>query len=620
MSIIHRDSSAQEIWALYQRGVRRHAVMRLPGLSEEAWRFYQGDQWHGRCAPGERAPFYNFIRPTVHYCVSMVCQKNLQIVFNPQDHSAESETLCRALTRRAAQWWERCRMERLCWDVVKAACVSGDDYLLFSDSRGAVQEIAGSDVFFADESCPDLQAQPYILIRERRSVADLRRQARENGLSEEEAARIVPDEAAPDDPGRISDIPDGPGDGSSPEDARCTSLLVLWKENGVVHALRCTSSVLYRPAQAIRAPGRSGRTGALTLYPLCAMVWGRKKGSCRGMGEVTGLIPNQIQLNENLARRIANAKLTAYGKPVYRADALANPDALCEAGTAIEVSDLAASDLGSVVSYLTPMPMSDDARVLCEELLSHTRALAGASDAATGQIDPTQASGAAIIAARDQAAIPLNEHAAAYRRFIEDVALVWLDIWAAYSPSGFVLQTPAGEVTVPAETVRRASNLLRIDVTPTDAYSRYAAEQSLDAMLRDGYITFEEYVEALPDDAAAPKARLLALLQQRRKTQEALLGAQTAGAAAAAEMAQTAGIAGAAAEMAQSAGVAGAAAELAQTAGVAGAEAELSAPVRTLPAGPETGLQAGAAGGLSDPEAAALLAILAAALKGGKQK
>ena len=38
-----------------------------------------------------------------------------------------------------------------------------------------------------------------------------------------------------------------------------------------------------------------------------------------------------------------------------------------------------------------------------------------------GQIDPTQASGTAIIATRDQAALPLNEQVARYRQFVEDV-------------------------------------------------------------------------------------------------------------------------------------------------------------------------------------------------------
>ena len=59
------------------------------------------------------------------------------------------------------------------------------------------------------------------------------------------------------------------------------------------------------------------------------------------------------------------------------------------------------------------MGIGGDAAALQGELVVMSRELEGASDAATGQVDPTRASGEAIKAARDQSAMNLNEQTAA---------------------------------------------------------------------------------------------------------------------------------------------------------------------------------------------------------------
>ena len=56
---------------------------------------------------------------------------------------------------------------------------------------------------------------------------------------------------------------------------------------------------------------------------------------------------------------------------------------------------------------------------------------------------------------------------------------------------------------------------------------RYAVEQSLENCLANGWITFEEYVEALPADSAAPKGKLTEILQKRTMAaQPALAGVE----------------------------------------------------------------------------------------------
>jgi hypothetical protein len=56
---------------------------------------------------------------------------------------------------------------------------------------------------------------------------------------------------------------------------------------------------------------------------------------------------------------------------------------------------------------------------------------------------------------------------------------------------------------------------VRVDVSPTSPYSKFAQEQSLENALAQGHISIEEYVEAREDDAVAPKARLQDILRHR---------------------------------------------------------------------------------------------------------
>ena len=107
-----------------------------------------------------------------------------------------------------------------------------------------------------------------------------------------------------------------------------------------------------------------------------------------------------------------------------------------------------------------------------------------------------------------------------FKRFVEDVALVWLAMWRAYHPDGLTVSRRAsGSVLRKNRILPQAFDELclqvRIDASPTNPFSKYAREQALENAMASGKISFEEYVEALPDNATAPKAALQAILEKR---------------------------------------------------------------------------------------------------------
>ena len=165
--------------------------------------------------------------------------------------------------------------------------------------------------------------------------------------------------------------------------------------------------------------------------------------------------------------------------------------------------------------------MSTDAKNLSDELVDRTKDLAGAGDSATGSVDPTQASGTAIIAVRDQAALPLNEQIATYKQFVEDLALLWFDIWVAYNPNGLTIEMEDGEsgeseYRIPVEVLESMKVNVRIDVSQNNPFSKFAQEQALENLLAAQQISFEEYVKSLDDDAAVPKGKLQDILDERQ--------------------------------------------------------------------------------------------------------
>ena len=590
MEEIRTSDEATEIWKKYQQGVNHHNQIGLYEKVRKAYRFFEGDQWHGLESDGEVMPMYNFIQPVVEHKAASVAMNGMAINYSPMEYGGDYQTAaqaCDVLNRYAARQWELLKMDKLGWAIIKDACIAGDSYLYFYDRNLHAQMIDGPNVYFADETSRDIQSQDWIIIAERRFVTDVRREAKENGLSQEEIDLIGPDS----DTGQL--LGDDARQNSQQEDKRCTSLLYMQKtKEGIVTISRSTQNVVYQPEEVMQGKEKESGEPAgkgMQLYPLAGLWWVPKKESARGVGEVTPLIPNQIEVNKMLVRRLMNAKITAFGRMVYNKRTVANPESVAEVGSAIEVMDTPAARVTDHVAYLHPSPMSADAKNLTDEMISQTRDLAGAGDAALGQINPEQASGSAIIAVRDQAALPLNEQIAEYKQFCEDVAAIWFDLWVTYHPSGMEVELPPEEQpgllagmmpqgldigqgmgqtggmaadtaaaapmgqmgqnaapmgqmpgmmmdapqeptkeTIPAEVLQQMRPSIRIDVSPVNPYSKYAQEQSLAGLFQAGAITFEEYVEALDEQASTPKQKLQEIIDRRMERQREQMQIQQA--------------------------------------------------------------------------------------------
>lgn len=520
-----KELKETEVWQLYQRGKSYLYMMNVYSDTDKNHRMYNGNQWEGLKIKSIEPVQLNFIKPVVKYKVAVINQNLWGIVYNPdnfeEDFRDTASQLCKLLNLKAANIWEKDRMDIKIRKISKEAAINDEApmYLRYdNDKKMPISEkISKNDIYYGDENNSEIQTQPYILIRQRKSVIEARNLAASEGVPKEELEKIIGDNQTWEEA----------GDQAKYEvDDKVTIITKFYKNNGKVYYTMAT-----RYLDIIK-----DENSGLTRYPIAHMPWEDKEGSARGEGEVRNLIANQIEVNKTLMRRALVAKQTAYPQKIVNVDAIENPSAVDTVGGTIKVKGKQVEDVKKMFATTQPMQMSSDVELLQNDLIKTTRELAGAGDITTGAVNPETASGKAILAVQNASQQPLVEQMASLKDFIEQIALIWLDMIITYNPNGLILQDKSinqitGEETITPikvneEALTKLKASVKIDITPISAYDKYAQELSMENLLKGGWFSpqkigqLETYVEALPDNSTMPKQQLLELIKKVKAKQE----------------------------------------------------------------------------------------------------
>lgn len=524
-----------DIWTLYDQCVSYCGKVGMFGDTDLNYRMYNGDQWHGLKVQGIEKVQYNFIKPIVRYKTGIV-MTNLYAInyssenFENKEFRKNAEKICKLLNKKAARIWESDYMDVKLRLVVKDAAINDEGvfYVRKDPETGLpTNEIINkTDIFYGNENDSDIQSQPYILIKQRKPVSEVQQMAQANGVAKEKLLNIMGDNDNIEEAGEAAKYE---------KDPMCTVVTKLYKDKGTVHFAQSTRYV------EIKNDTDSG----LKYYPVVHMLWEEKKGSARGEGEVRHLIPNQLEVNKTAMRRALTVKNTAYTQKVVNIERISNPSALDEVGGIIKVTGgQTVDDVSKIFTHIHPAQMSPDVEKLQNELINSTRELAGAGEIATGQINPEQASGRAILAIKQATEQPLTEHLTYAKGMIEDLGRIWLDMITVYNDSiqleDEVTDPATGEeITVLVE-VQKASlealqAVVKVDVTPKGAFDKYAQEQSMENLLTAGLFNSQRmpelklWVKTLDDDAVMPKQKLLDMIEEWEKEQRKIAQIRAAG-------------------------------------------------------------------------------------------
>ena len=493
--------------------------------TDRNYRMYNGNQW-GKAKLGDVEPVQkNFIKPIVKYKVGVIHDNLYAIVFSSQNYEnrefhKEAEKYCEMLNRYASRVWEKDCMDYKGRKITKDSAIN-DEGIIYVDfdteNMLPVNEIVKkNDIYYGNENDEDIQKQPYILIRKRMPVSNTIEWAKSEGLSEEKSKFIIGDNDTFEESGESAKIE---------LDNMVTVVYKFYKKGGTVH-FSCATRWIDIVEDV--------DTG-LTLYPIAHFNWEEKEGSARGEGEVRFLIPNQIEVNRTELRRVITVKQQAYPQKIMDTSKIANPASVNTVGGVIKTNGTPVEDVHKVVGTLTPAQMSPDVKQLQDDLIQVTRDLAGAGDIATGNVNPEDASGRAILAVQQASQSPMTEQKESYKKCIEDIARIWLDYLIVHSVDGVNLEQVTNDpntgeeiiqmVNVPQVTLQQLQATVKVDITPKGVYDRFAQEQTIENMLLQGLLSAQRvgelaiYAELLDDDSVAPKQKSMEAVELIREEQ-----------------------------------------------------------------------------------------------------
>ena len=520
----------EQVQAEYRQATDYKRQLGSRGLYEQTRineRFYCGDQWYGvNCGDSRPLVRYNVIKRIGDYKMAVVGAQPVSVRFSaegvpvtavssdlveryrgalrqgqtPEALPAEAaaQAMAAALTDYFATTAKRLKLEDLKQRVLRNAYISGTGVLytywddgirtgLYADMaktapiRGdiAAEVLDIEQVYMGDPSVEDIQQQPYVIIAQRRPVAEIQRLAKAHGCR------------------RWGEI--------KGEDGHATLLTRFWKEwdeagDATVKAVQICGAVTVREAWNL----------GVKLYPLSVFRWEEKRHQCYGESEIPYLIPNQIAINRTISAGVWAVMMMGMPMMLVNGDVVTQP-ITNDPGQIIPVYG-SGEEVRDAVRYVDPPAFSSQLDANVQGLIRDTMTQAGVSTTLLGDVEPHNTS--AIIAVREASLMPLTMMQNRFYTFLEEVARVWSEFWMAmYGSRGLKIAEEQGVWYMPFDGNVCRSLLLSIgvDVGSGDAYSESRTVETLDNLYTHGIINAKQYLSRLPRGTVP---RIEALLQE----------------------------------------------------------------------------------------------------------
>ena len=522
----------EKVFREYERGIAFKNGLGDRGLYEQNRineRFYRGDQWHGVHCGGDRPLVrHNVIKRIGEYKLAVVGSAPVTVSYSAEgvpntlaikrrvetlrgrlaegepaadvlaglDSESEIQLVMAALSDYFRVTAERVGLDGMRERVLQNAYQTGTGILytywderlatgLYADLarkkpiRGdiACEVLDIENVYFGDPTVEDIQSQPYILVAQRRPVAELRQLAARSGMKKEQLGRIVPDRAA-----------------GEPENSQKATLITrFWKEwDEKEHRVAVMAAQVCRGV-VVRPPWRLG----VRLYPLAAFSWERRRGCAYGESEIPHLIPNQIAINRMLTASVWAVMVMGMPIMVVNGDVVTQP-VTNDPGQIVQVFG-SGEDVERAVRYVSPPAVTAQFSGSIASLINNTLSQAGINSAMLGDVQPDNTS--AIIAVREAAMMPLTMVQNRYYRFCEEVARIWAEFWVCrYGQRSLRVDTGEGAWYLPFDGRRFADLLIsvRVDVGASTLWSESQSIETLGNLFDRGLIDAVQYLSRLP--------------------------------------------------------------------------------------------------------------------------
>lgn len=512
---------------LYEDGIIYNNKLNLYAKTELNQNMYNGNQWLGVVTNGLSKWTFNICKSAINYFVAFVCSQKVKMQYsaenipdepdNPED--AKVKEFVALMSNMADMKWEKDKMDSKLRQLMLDGANTGDfaAYVYWDakketgqDEKGdfCTEVIDGINVMFGNPNNSNVEAQPYILILGREMVSTLKKEAKDNKISQDLIDTITGDTDTQYTSGANGKIElESKGD-----NGKCNYIIKLYKKNGNVYWNKSTKF----------CPIRKDVDMGISRYPLIWGNWETIKNSYHGMPVIEGIIDNQISINQLFALVSYWMKMAAFGKVIYdgtRLNGFSN-----KIGEALKAD----GDTTGIITQLQAGNFNAAVLQVIDMAIKYTKDFIGANDSLMGQVNPEQASGTAIIATGKQASIPLGNPSAARDQFVEDLGLVWGEFYLKKYNNRKVAYKESDKLVSGQFNNQGMEKILlscKVDVGASTFYSEIAAIQSLDNLLKMGKITDIQYFERMAKMNIIPDCQGLiadakAMQEQQKLMQE----------------------------------------------------------------------------------------------------
>lgn len=523
--------TVEDVKKKYHRGVRFKQQIGLFDTVTENENFFIGKQWEGVESNGLPTPVFNMLKRVIMFQVASITSDNIAargsaLVCTETKTKAEVDKVLQIVNDELVRIFERNSLPALLRVYARNAAVDGDGclYTYFDPDAETGQKVKGeivteivenTRVHFGNPNDRGVQRQPYIIIQRRLPVEDVKWQAEQNDIPEDEIEQITPDE---DDHYTEAD---------SYNDERVTLLLYFWRDRktGHIWKMECTEKAMVsKPVDT-----------ETKLYPVTWLCWDYVQDRMHGQAAITGLIPNQKFINRLFAMVMLSLMTTAFPKIIYDRTRLRSWDA--RVGATIAVNG---GDMNTVARIMDPPAISPQVSQFIEAAIQYTQNFLGASDVAMGDARPDNTS--AIVALQRAANTPLELTKQNLYQSVEELCRIYIDQMRAFygkrkveqvgiegaaeqveQPFG-VMDVVDAKFLVDFDFGKELSDLpmvIKLDVGASSYWSEIAAMQTLDNLLMQKQITILDYLERVPSGYIPKKQELIDALKEAQAAAQA---------------------------------------------------------------------------------------------------
>ena len=529
----------EQIYTEYETIRSYKSTLELFETVKQNENFYLGDQWNGVNAPNIEKPVINILRQGIDYYVSNTVSDDISVQVDvPEDLSEETKKVFeQVVSDEIDRVFEDIKFKSKQREFIKNCSVDGDACNYFWNDTSKINKkykygrpnmelIDNTNIGFGDPTQQDEQKQPYLIIIQKLPVDEVKDMAKSAG-SDPESVRADVD--------TYTDIEAF----AQMQNNYVTVMTKLWRENGSVHAIKCTKDVILKKEVDLKQK----------LYPISYMSWRKRKNSYHGESPLTSVIPNQIMVNKYYMMQHEFLKKSAFPKLLF------DNTKIVEWSNKVEAIGVNGDPREAVFSSSPQVQMNPQASQYLQDLIDKTKESMGIYDVALGNARPENTS--AIIALQKTAQQPLELQKMDYYQMIENSVRVLLDIMSANygimdvtvdqqltpeqmmqmkenreqtnwvdptDPMNPQQESSIMPITIPFDFADIAPDKLSltIEVGASQYWSQIMQMQTLDNMKNRNMFDDITYVEQMPNGILRSKKEIIDSIKKKQAQEEAM--------------------------------------------------------------------------------------------------